>query len=65
MLGLSKSTVHHHAALLRGAGLIRIHIPEDKSSTKKSYSLREHSLARAREFLDSYLTITKEQQRVL
>jgi DNA-binding transcriptional ArsR family regulator len=65
MLGLSKSTVHHHAALLRGAGLIRIHIPEDKSSTKKSYSLREHSLAGAREFLDSYLTITKEQQSVL
>jgi DNA-binding transcriptional ArsR family regulator len=65
MLDLSKSTVHHHIALLRGAGLIRIHIPEDKSSAKKSFSLREKSLADARGFLDSYLTTAEEKANVL
>lgn len=64
MLDLSKSTVHHHTALLRGAGLIRIHIPEDKSSAKKSFSLREQSLAAARGFLDSYLTTAEEKESV-
>ena len=65
MLDLSKSTVHHHIALLRGAGLIRIHIPEDKSSAKKSFSLREQSLADATGFLDSYLTNAEEKANVL
>ena len=65
MLDLSKSTVHHHIALLRGAGLIRVHIPEDKSSAKKSFSLREQSLAEARGFLDSYLTTAEEKENVL
>lgn len=62
MLDLSKSTVHHHIALLRGAGLIRVHISEDKSSPKKNFSLREQSLADATGFLDSYLTTTEEQK---
>lgn len=65
MLNLSKSTVHHHIALLRGAGLIRVHISEDKSSAKKNFSLREQSLADARGFLDSYLTNTEEKEHVL
>lgn len=65
MLDISKSTVHHHIALLRGAGLIRVHIPEDKSSAKKSFSLRLQSLADTRGFLDSYLTPTEERENVL
>jgi len=62
MLGLSKSTVHHHIALLRGAGLIRVHISEDKTSSKKNFSLREQSLTDAAGFLDSYLKTTEEQK---
>jgi DNA-binding transcriptional ArsR family regulator len=65
LLDLSKSTVHHHIALLRGAGLIRIHIPEDKSSSKKSFSLREQSLVDAAGFLDSYLTTAEEKTNAL
>jgi DNA-binding transcriptional ArsR family regulator len=63
MLDLSKSTVHHHITLLRGAGLIRVHIDEDKSSHKKSYSIRDQSLADAAGFLDSYLRSSEEQQQ--
>lgn len=56
MLGLSKSTVHHHIGQLRAAGLIRIHVPADESNAKqKCYTLREQSLADANSFLDSYL----------
>lgn len=56
MLGLSKSTVHHHISQLRGAGLIRVHIPADESKTKqKYYTLRVQSLSDAGAFLDSYL----------
>ncbi len=55
MLGLTKSTVHHHITLLRGAGLIRVHIPEEKSSREKAYSLREQTLTDAAGYLDSYL----------
>lgn len=64
MLGLSKSTVHHHIALLRGAGLIRVHIPDGQktASSKKSFSLREQSLTDAAGFLDSYLKTTEEQK---
>jgi DNA-binding transcriptional ArsR family regulator len=56
MLGLSKSTVHHHLSQLRGAGLIRVRIPSDESKSKqKHYALREESLSDAGAFLDSYL----------
>jgi DNA-binding transcriptional ArsR family regulator len=64
MLGLTKSTVHHHITLLRGAGLIRVHIDEDKSSGKKTYfSVREQSVADAGGFLDTYLRSTEEEER--
>lgn len=69
MLGLTKSTVHHHIAQLRGAGLIRVHVPADKSgrpaeksSGRKNYSVREESLAAANEFLDSYLRTNEEEK---
>jgi len=63
MLGLTKSTVHHHITILRGAGLVRVHIPEDKQSREKSYSLREQSLADATGYLDSYLMPSESEER--
>ena len=62
MLGLTKSTVHHHINQLRGAGLIRVHVPADKTKSRHSYSMREQSLADAAGFLDSYLGTSPERQ---
>jgi DNA-binding transcriptional ArsR family regulator len=62
MLGLTKSTVHHHITLLRGAGLIRVHIPEEKSSREKAYSLREQTLTDATGYLDSYLMHSESEE---
>jgi DNA-binding transcriptional ArsR family regulator len=62
ILGLSKSTVHHHISQLRAAGLVRVHLPSDESASKqKRYTLREQSLADAGGFLDSYLRAESEQ----
>lgn len=62
MLGLSKSTVHHHISLLRGAGLIRVHVgPEEKKLKTTRYTLREQALADAGGFLDSYLRTNDEE----
>jgi DNA-binding transcriptional ArsR family regulator len=58
MLGLSKSTVHHHMSILRAAGLIRIHVSTEKGSKKRIYSLRDQALEDASGFLDSYLNPT-------
>lgn len=56
MLGLSKSTVHHHIRILRGAGLIRVHVePEETKLKTTRYTLREQSLSDAGGLLDSYL----------
>ncbi len=64
MLGLSKSTVHHHLSQLRGAGLIRVRVPSDESKSKqKHYTLREQSLSDAGAFLDSYLRTDDPEQR--
>lgn len=64
MLDLSKSTVHHHISLLRGAGLIRIHVPSDASSGRsKCYTLREQTLADASTYLDSYLRTSDREER--
>lgn len=59
MLGLSKSTVHHHISILRGAGLIRVRIGSghDEGGKRKCYALREQSLLDATGLLDSYLRI--------
>ncbi|MEA1903498.1 MAG: metalloregulator ArsR/SmtB family transcription factor [Actinomycetota bacterium] len=56
MLGLSKSTVHHHISILRSAGLIRIHVPSEKGQKQRIYSLRDNALGDATGFLDSYLS---------
>lgn len=61
MLGLSKSTVHHHINLLRGAGLVRVHLPAAESKTKHNYSIRAQSLADANAFLDSYLRSSEQE----
>ncbi len=63
MLGLSKSTVHHHITLLRGAGLIRVHMPAEESRSKKKFSLREQSLTDASGYLDAYLRPVEEETR--
>jgi DNA-binding transcriptional ArsR family regulator len=61
MLGLTKSTVHHHIGLLRGAGLIRVHIPSEETKGKhRAYTLREQVLGDASAFLDSYLRTDEE-----
>ena len=59
MLGLSKSTVHHHISILRGAGLIRVRMAtkSDSGAKGKCYALRERPLNDAMGFLDSYLRI--------
>ena len=63
MLGLSKSTVHHHMSQLRAAGLVRVHIPNGEDKGKhKAYSLREQSLTDAAGFLDSYLRTDHQEQ---
>ena len=64
LLGLSKSTVHHHISQLRAAGLIRVYIPHNHENQKhKIYSLREQSLADASGFLDSYLRNADQEER--
>lgn len=65
LLGLSKSTVHHHVTTLRGAGLIRIHMGYWDSDKKNSYSVRRRSLIDANDFLDDYLHTSEEQENVL
>ncbi len=62
LLGLTKSTVHHHITSLRAAGLIRVHIDDVASSGKKTYlySIREQAVADAGGLLDAYLRTNEE-----
>lgn len=55
VVGLSKSTVIHHLAILRAAGFVRTRL---RANGTTSYSLRTDSVPDARGALDSYL---KEQ----
>jgi DNA-binding transcriptional ArsR family regulator len=55
VLGLAKSTVHHHISVLRGAGLVRVHVPHEKGLRHTTYSLREEALGDAVGLLDSYV----------
>ncbi len=62
MLGLSKSTVHHHMSILRGAGLVRVHLTNSEAGGKcTTYTLREHSLEDATAFLDTYIRIPMKE----
>lgn len=55
MLGLTKSTVHHHVGLLRAAGLVRVSLDPEKGS--KTYTLRPSVLPEANQTLNDYLRI--------
>lgn len=56
LLGLSKSTVHHHVSILRGAGMVRVRMASpDNEGMRKVYALREQSLVDATGLLDTYL----------
>lgn len=60
MLGLSKSTVHHHISILRAAGLVRIQVPAgDKTLKNTTYNLRPQALDGAGQALDAYLGTTE------
>jgi len=49
--GLPKSTAHHHLAILRAAGLVRM-----SSDLERRYSVRHDVLPDASELLEAYLT---------
>jgi DNA-binding transcriptional ArsR family regulator len=49
-LDIPKSTLHHHMMLLRAAGLIRVHVGDDKR-----YSLRDETLPEAATYLNHYI----------
>lgn len=65
MLGLSKSTVHHHISILRGAGLVRVRMVNegDDGGKRKRYALRERPLNDAVGFVDSYLRIEEAGEK--
>lgn len=52
-LGLAKSTMHHHLAILRGAGLVRLRV---RNSGDMQYSLRRDPIPDVAELLRGYLT---------
>lgn len=54
---IAKSTLHHHLMLLRSAGLVRVHVGDDKR-----YSLREETLGDAASTLDHYIHATPEER---
>lgn len=62
LLGLSKSTVHHHMSVLRAAGLVRVRISGSKEESKesKTYALRTHGLSNAGAFLDTYIKTDRQ-----
>lgn len=64
LLGLSKSTVHHHMSILRAAGLIRVRVPQEEMTKQRFYGLRGQTLDDANHFLQSYLrTSTPEENQ--
>lgn len=52
---IAKSTLHHHMMLLRAAGLIKVHVGQDKL-----YSLRDETLPEAATYLNHYIHRTTE-----
>jgi DNA-binding transcriptional ArsR family regulator len=53
LLDLSKSTVHHHISILRGAGLVRVQMGSNKAESK--YGLRPQAIEDASSFLEGYM----------
>lgn len=64
LLGVSKSTVHHHISVLRAAGLVRVHIVKGKGGAKESstYVIRTQALESAEVALDAYIRSTAAEQ---
>ncbi len=61
LLGLSKSTVHHHISVLRVAGLVRVHMGHRADHKENhTYALRGEALANAGAFLDSYVRTDRD-----
>ncbi len=56
-LDTAKSTLHHHMMLLRAAGLIRVHVGDDKR-----YSLRDETLPEAATYLNHYIHPTNDTE---
>jgi DNA-binding transcriptional ArsR family regulator len=56
-LDTPKSTLHHHMMLLRAAGLIKVHVGDDKR-----YSLRDETLPEAATYLNHYIHRSPEQE---
>ena len=56
-LDIAKTTLHHHMMLLRAAGLIRVHVGQDKR-----FSLREETLPEAATYLNHYIHRSQEQE---
>lgn len=56
-LDIPKSTLHHHMMLLRAAGLIRVHVGDDKR-----YSLRDETLPEAATYLNHYIHRSPEHE---
>jgi DNA-binding transcriptional ArsR family regulator len=54
---IAKSTLHHHLMLLRAAGLVRVHVGEEKR-----YSLRNEALGDANRVLDHYIHGTADSE---
>lgn len=67
MLGLSKSTVHHHISILRGAGLVRVQVrsqdKKNKHDKTSRYSLRPHALDNASDVLHTYIPTNQQTAR--
>lgn len=56
LLDISKSTVHHHISVLRGAGLIRVQISHgDSGKESHCYGLRDQAFGDASAFLENYI----------
>ena len=55
-LGIAKSTMHHHVALLRAAGLLA-------TSGDKRYTLRREALHELPGILDAYLDERSDEPR--
>lgn len=56
LLDISKSTVHHHISVLRGAGLVRVQISHGASGKESHcYGLRDQAFGDASAFLESYI----------
>lgn len=53
---IAKSTLHHHLMLLRAAGLVRLHVGQEKR-----YSLRDNTIVDAAAVLDHYIHPTHQE----